>query len=352
MSPLVPLLLGLSLSSSATASESVRVTLGPAPTPDPSLDRAQFLDMVAAQPPGDHPEPDYRFAADLWADIAPYVRDRPGVVEVERIGQTVEGRPIWALHITDPTTPPEHTLLVTSAIHALEWVGAEVATDLVVRLAEDPVPGVRVTVVPLLNADGRMRVESDLLEGTNRYRRSNANGVDLNRDFATHREAQAIWRHVLPRRYTTSPAPLSQPESQAIDRLADRERFDVAVSLHAFGGYIYYPWAGRWARPPDRARFVELGRVMQAGQGARAYRVQQLSHWAFFFRGHGMELDHLYDRYGTHAFLIELTRSGLSLRHPGDRKVDFRWYNPRDPRPDIDRGVGALLALARHLAEE
>jgi hypothetical protein len=161
-----------------------------------------------------------------------------------------------------------------------------------------------------------------------------------------------VWRHIIPRRYTTSPGPLSQPESQAIDALASRERFDVAVSLHAFGGYIYYPWAGLWERPPDRARFVELGTVMQGGMGARAYRVQQLSHWAFFFRGHGMELDHLYQQYGTHAFLIELTRSGLSVRHPRDRKVDFRWYNPRDPAPDTARGVGALLALTHHLASE
>ncbi len=315
-------------------------------------DRARFLDVVEKRPPSEHPEPDYRFLADVYSAVAPYVRDRPGVVEVERIGLTVENRPIWAFHITDPTTEPTATVLVSAAIHALEWVGTEVSTDLIVRLAEDPVPGVRVTIVPVLNVDGRVRVEQDLRAGENRYRRTNSNGVDLNRDFSVNREAKAVWRHVIPRRYATSPAPLSQPESQAIDRLAARERFDVAVSLHAYGGYIYYPWAGLWERPPDRERFVELGHVMQGGQGARAYRVQQLSHWAFFFRGHGMELDHLYEKYGTYAFLIELTRSGLSLRHLSDRKVDFRWYNPRDPQPDTGRGVGALIALIDHLADE
>ena len=322
------------------------------PTRPETNHTAAFLDLVARHPPSDHPEPAYRFQAEVYAELAPYVRDRPGVMQVERTGTTVENRPIWAFHITHPTTPPDHTVLVSASIHALEWVGAEVATELAVRLAESPVPGVRVTIVPLLNVDGRARVEADLRAGENRYRRSNANGVDLNRDFAVNREAKAIWRHIIPRRYTTSPSPLSQPESRAIDALANRERFDVAVSLHAFGGYIYYPWAGLWERPPDHQRFVELGHVMQSGQGARAYRVQQLSHWAFFFRGHGMELDHLYETYGTHAFLIELTRSGLSLRHPSDRKVDFRWYNPRDPQPDTDRGVGALIALVDHLAHE
>jgi len=250
------------------------------PTRPETNHTAAFLDLVARHPPSDHPEPAYRFQAEVYAELAPYVRDRPGVMQVERIGTTVENRPIWAFHITHPTTPPDHTVLVSASIHALEWVGAEVATELAVRLAESPVPGVRVTIVPLLNVDGRARVEADLRAGENRYRRSNANGVDLNRDFAVNREAKAIWRHIIPRRYTTSPSPLSQPESRAIDALANRERFDVAVSLHAFGGYIYYPWAGLWERPPDHQRFVELGHVMQSGQGARAYRVQQLSHWA------------------------------------------------------------------------
>ena len=298
------------MSPTAWAEDSTGGAPSEAAAPSYDRDRARFLALAARKPPSPHPEPAYRFQADIFAELAPYAADRPGVVTVEEIGRTVEGRPIWAFHVTDPTTPVTQTLFVSASIHALEWVGAEVATELAVRLAENPVPGVRVTVVPMLNVDGRVQVEKDLRAGQNEYRRRNANGVDLNRDFAVNREAIAFWRHILPRRYTTSPAPLSQPESQAIDALARREQFDVAVSLHAFGGYIYYPWAGLWERPPDRARFVELGTVMQSGMGARAYRVQQLSHWAFFFRGHGMELDHLYAEYGTYAFLIELTRSG------------------------------------------
>ena len=35
------------------------------------------------------------------------------------------------------------------------------------------------------------------------------------------------------------------------DRLAKKELFDASISLHSFGGHIYYPWAGRYERPPD-----------------------------------------------------------------------------------------------------
>ena len=43
------------------------------------------------------------------------------------------------------------------------------------------------------------------------------------------------------------------------------------------------------------------------------YRVKQLSHWYFMFQVQGTELDHLYGKYGTKAFLIETTRSGVPL---------------------------------------
>ena len=312
----------------------------------------RFFEEVDQRAPVDHPESAYRFYADLLGELAPLVAERPGVLAVEQIGQTVQGHPMWAFHVRDPAVEVRQKVLVTASIHPMEWVGAEAATDLLLELAESPVPGVQVTVVPMLNVDGRLRVEKDLLDGVNRYWRTNSNSVDLNRDFATNREAKAFWRRLIPNRYTTSPGPLSQPESQAIDALADRERFHAAISFHAFGGYIYHPWAGLWERTPDQERFAELGRVMQSGQGARAYRSMQLSRWAFFFRGHGMELDHLYAEYGTMAFLIELTRTGYRWRSlRADRKVDFRMYNPRDPDPDTARGVGAVRALLRHVAE-
>ena len=200
-----------------------------------------------------------------------------------------------------------------------------------------------------LNPDGRAKVEADLLAGRNAYRRGNEENVDLNRDFAVNREARAIWRHVIPKRYATSPAPLSQPESRALDALTAAERFDVAVSLHAFGGFLYYPWAGLWERPDDWAEFQRLGLVMQSGMGAHAYKPRQLARWGFFFRGHGMELDHLYGTYGTKTFLVEVTRSGLSPFRPQEWGNHFRLYNPVDPAPHRKQGLGMLRALAREL---
>lgn len=289
---------------------------------------------------------DYRFTHDVFQEIAAAMEGRP--VDVEKIGTTHQGRPIWAFHVRSDA-PVERKVLVFSGIHALEWISVEVATELLVESLQIPPAGVDLTVIPLLNPDGRAKVEADLAAGETIYRRGNARNVDLNRDFATHRDARAVWRHILPGYYASSPSQtgFSEPESRALDALAAREQYDRAASLHAFGGFFYHPWSGRWARTDDHAEFVRLGRLMEDAQGAHAYKTRQLSRWGFFFRAQGTELDHLYAAHGTLTFLIELTRSGIRPLRPRTWRTYFRWYNPDNPRRHRDLGLQAVRALVR-----
>lgn len=303
------------------------------------------------------PWSDERFvgAASAYHGLAPaLVRAAEDVdgdsVRLEEIGRTTLGNPIWAFHVTDPDVRAPEQVLVFAGIHALEWITVETAFQLLDDLVAHPPRGVSVTVIPCLNVDGRLRSEADQRYGDNTYRRGNGAEppVDLNRDFAVNHEASSLWRHVLPGYHGSSAAPLSQPESRALDALAARETYDRAVSLHAFGGYLYYPWSGRWERPPDHAEYVAMGRAMEAAQGPGAYRTKELSRWGFFFRANGTEIDHLYGRYGTRSFLVELTRSGFDVRRPrASLREYFRWYNPEDPRRHVERGVAAVQALIR-----
>lgn len=311
----------------------------------PYLKWQRRLEQVA------HPEPAYHFLADVHADIAPLVEAMPERITPFRIGDSVEGRPIWAFRIREHSAPVERRLLVFANIHALEWITTEIAVAFVQDLADQPPPGVEVVVIPVLNPDGRAKAERDLLAGENKYRRGNAPNVDLNRDFAVNREARAIWKEIIPRRYVTTESAMSQPETRSLDALLAAEPFDVAISLHAYGGWFFYPWAGDWERPPDRATFERLGRIMNVGQGARGYTPKQLGRWAFFFRGHGMEIDHIYGQHGTLAFLWECTRGRDWLAFK-DYGVKFRIYNPPDPAETIRRDLGGLQALVGALSWE
>ncbi len=297
--------------------------------------------------------PGYRFAEELFRAIHDGIARTSARVSVEAIGRSVTGRPIWAFHV-DGDGPIVRRVLVFGGIHAMEWIATEVALEVLLGLLRDgPPPGVRVTVIPLLNPDGRARVEADLAAGQEMYRRGNAKNVDLNRDFAVNRAPRAIWRGLLPGYYAASPGPLSQPETRALDALAARERYHRAASLHSFGGFFYAPWAGRsYAVPrPDRDELWALGRAMEAAWGARAYRTRQLGRWAFFFRAHGAEIDHLYGRYGTRAFLVEVTRSGARPLRPKTWKWGFHTYNPADEGRYLrhrDRTAASLRALIAH----
>ena len=105
---------------------------------------------------------------------------------------------------------------------------------------------------------------------------------------------------------------------------------------------IYIPWAGT-SEPIEReAEHLAMARAMSQAMPGRGYRVVQLSRYFRWFRGLGMEIDHMHGVHGTRSFLLELTRSGLQPLQPSTWKDTFRWYNPVDPSPHVRDGVAAL----------
>ena len=299
------------------------------------------------------PEKNYHTLADMYKRIAALEKEKPGVIESVRIGMTGNKRTIWGFRIQEPARDIRVKVLVFAGLHPLEWISNETAMAIIEELVAHPINHVSVLVIPCVNIDRRLLTERELRTGSKKYRRSNGNGVDLNRDYEIHRDSDSIWKNVVPEYYTVSPQALSQPESKALDSLADKERFDAVVSLHSFGGYIFYPWAGRWKSAPDAKRHHHLANIMsQAQRHPFPYKAMQLSKWGFPFRTLGTELDHFYGKYGSLTFLIELTRSGLFPLSPKSFQNPFRWYNPRNPQKDIERGVDSVLALARQLGME
>ena len=303
--------------------------------PDPKPERAE----------------NWRFTAELFQGFSALIEERPGVIRGSCFGRSVQGRPLWALHILDPTAPAQYRILIFAQLHALEWIGAEAIAELAEELVAHPPRGVEVVLVPVVNRDGRTRVERDLIDGFMAYRRANANGVDLNRDWSLNRSSDALWQYLpfFKNYYYTTGEPLSQPETRYLDALA-ATGFDATVSLHAFGGYIYLPWAGTREIPPDFAEHHRLGRAMSAAQPGRGYRVVQLGRWASWFRGLGLEIDHMYGHHNSTTFLIELTRSGVVWTRPSTFRDYFRWYNPVDPSFHAESGVRALQTLIQDYA--
>jgi protein MpaA len=125
------------------------------------------------------------------------------------VGRSVEGRPIEAIEIGDPSAARK--ALVVGCIHGTECAGVAVADTLAVMR---PQPGLDLWIVPDLNPDGDAA-------GT----RGNADGVDLNRNFPWH------WKR-LKGIFYSGPRPLSEPESRFAHRLILRIRPQVSIWFH------------------------------------------------------------------------------------------------------------------------
>jgi protein MpaA len=117
------------------------------------------------------------------------------LVEAMVIGRSVLGRPIVAVHRWRPGAT--HTLLVIGNLHGDEQAGLRVVD----RLRTHSLPaGVDLWTIRSANPDGTVA-----------DRRTNAHGVDLNRNFPRH------WvRAGLGTSNWSGPSPASEPETQAL----------------------------------------------------------------------------------------------------------------------------------------
>ena len=145
------------------------------------------------------------------------VRD-PLTVRTELLGRSVRGRAVTVLERGDPDAPIRE--LVVGCIHGNEPAGIGIAE----QLESLPLPREHALwVVEDANPDG-------VAAGT----RTNARGVDLNRNFPWH------WsRHGYPGDpHYSGPHPLSEPESQLLARLIVSVRPRLTIWFHQPFGLV------------------------------------------------------------------------------------------------------------------
>jgi murein peptide amidase A len=166
-------------------------------------------------------------------------------------GRSVKGTPLWLTDVV-PAAGAQAPLrvLVLGGIHADEEASVALVMDWIVRARRAAAARpVHWRLVPLVNPDGFFRAART---------RVNVNGVDLNRNFATHqwsKEAQKYWIQATrrdPRRYP-GPAALSEPESRWVHEQIATFRPNLIVSVHAPYGVLDFD-----GPPPPPTRLGNL----------------------------------------------------------------------------------------------
>ncbi len=145
--------------------------------------------------------------------------------------RSVKGQPIYTQDLPKPDA--KIRVLVVGGIHGDEFSSASLALHWLQFAKEIPADA-HWRFIPLLNPDGLLSTPA---------RRTNANGVDLNRNFPTpnwEREAAIYWEKKVkrdPRRWP-GPKPLSEPESKYLHDEMERFKPHLIVSIHAPYGVL------------------------------------------------------------------------------------------------------------------
>jgi len=167
-----------------------------------------------------------------------FADDYPDLCVVENIGSSVEGRELLIAKISDNvnTNENEPEFLYTSTMHGDELVGYVLMLRLIDYLLSNYgtdsqvtnlVENAEIWINPLSNPDGTYNSGNNSVWGATR---SNANGVDLNRNYPDPQDGQHpdgnSW----------------QPETLAFMELADEHNFILSSNLHSGAEVVNYPW--------------------------------------------------------------------------------------------------------------
>ena len=222
----------------------------------------------------------YHTWSDVETELSALEEAHPDIIMRHRIGTSGEGRPIWAVEVTDHpgAEEGEPAILLQALQHSDERIAGEVLMSYLTFLAEHYGSDPRVTeivnageiwFVPVVNPDGLVFTENSD-PNWRRNRRTNGDGtygVDLNRNYegALNGDPAGAWGQVGASHSTheetyCGPDFFSEPESRAIRDLVVAQGFRGSLNYHSKGESVGWPWGYTTSlSTPDNESMARLG---------------------------------------------------------------------------------------------
>ena len=205
------------------------------------------------------------------------------------IGQSVEGRDIWAFKVSDNPNEDEDEpeVLYTALTHSREPLGMMNLMYFVQLLAEEQnsnpeleylISNREMWFIPVVNPDGY--VYNELIEpnggGMHRKNRANTNcgngsnrGVDLNRNYGFGWGSNDTGSSPNPCSATyRGDTEFSEPETQAVRDFIINHDFNNVLHYHCYSNVYIHPWGnGLFPEEPDSSTLVDIGLEMARYNG-------------------------------------------------------------------------------------
>jgi hypothetical protein len=237
------------------------------------------------------------------------------------LGRSHLGHPVLAMYIGRDVavSHDKPTILLNGGHHGAELMSTWFVLDAIGTLLEDDSPATQrildelvVVAVPLVNPDGNYLTTRKKLVGRKNGRdndgngrRSLAEGVDLNRNYPFRWGAlgeKGSSKHPISQ-YYRGPHAASEPETRAMMRLANSERFAAAISYHTGTIAILAPYTIDGVRSPEPhvPRLVALeiaSQIRTHPEGGFPVRKN-------LYPVDGTDQDWMFATHGTLALLIE-----------------------------------------------
>ncbi|HIN20157.1 MAG TPA: DUF2817 domain-containing protein [Candidatus Marinimicrobia bacterium] len=261
---------------------------------------------------------DYNELTTFMQDIAD---SYPDITRLESIGQSVQGRELWVMEISDNpgVNEVEPEFKYVANMHGDETVGRELSLYLIEWLVEgygsnsqatNLINNTAIFIMPTMNPDG--------FELGQRY---NANGIDLNRDF--------------PDQFTdlSNTTNGRAPETKAVMEWTWEHHFVLSANMHGGALVANYPFdgpnSGSYSASPDDDLFIHISLAyadahpnMESGgfsngitNGAQWYAIfGGMQDWNYIWEGD-----------------FDITLEQHEIKWPNSNQLPGLWNDHREP---------------------
>lgn len=279
---------------------------------------------------------EYTTYDELTAELLDWATHFPDLIHLESLGQSWDGREIWAVKVSDNPALPEDepNVLFIGAMHSRELITVEILRYFLTYLTEnypadpivrDIVDDRQIWLVPMLNPDGHVVVENHHSGSSWGWWRKNTrdnntngvfddwyDGVDLNRNFDFHFGEPPGSSNNPTSNVYHGPSAFSEPETQFIQQLCTEHNFALAINYHSFGDQLMYPWSYADAYTADHELFLAIARVLTADNGYDFGNSWDMLEYLMS----GETCDWMYHHHGTLAMTVEVGPDAYNFYPP------------------------------------
>lgn len=222
----------------------------------------------------------YYTLSEAMAELDTMIALYPSIISQKvQIGISIEGRPIYAIKISDNPHVDENEprVLYTAIHHSQEPASLQQLIHFMYFLLENYGSNSEVTYlvnntelyfIPVINPDGYEYNRTNNPNGGGMHRKNRrttwfSDGVDLNRNYSymfayDELGSSSIGYHP----WFRGDSAFSEPESRAVKDFVSSKGISIQLNWHAYGNLIIYPWNYDNLQTAHREFYAELSRSM------------------------------------------------------------------------------------------